>query len=150
MFQFIFGRYVNVFGIFPNLILIVVVYLGGLGRIIYVELIGFLFGLMWDVFSVDIFGVRALMFTVIGYLVGKFCGDFNFDKIFAQFVVVLFANVVYWFCFELIHFIIIGKVNYMLFFVDVLCCMKIIVTVLATPIVFYVLGLTDDKRCVAK
>ncbi|GMO67288.1 MAG: rod shape-determining protein MreD [Endomicrobiia bacterium] len=140
MIQFIFGKYLNVFGIFPNFILIIIVYLGVSKKIIDVQLMGFLFGLTWDVFSTDIFGIRALMFTVIGYLIGKFFIYFDTNKILVQFVVVFFANVVYWFGFSLIHFIIFGNEIYMTSFIDISCYMKVIATVLIAPIVFHVLG----------
>ena len=140
MIQFIFSKYLNFFGIFPNFILIVIVYLGVSKKIIDAQLMGFLFGLTWDVFSTDIFGIRALMFTVIGYLVSKFFGDFDTNRIPVQFVVVFFANVVYWFGFSLIRFIIFGNEVYMASFIDISCYIKIIATVLITPVMFYILG----------
>jgi rod shape-determining protein MreD len=139
MIQFIFGKYLNFFGIFPNFILIVIVYLGVSKKIINAQLMGFLFGLTWDVFSTDIFGIRALMFTVIGYLFGKFFGDFDTNKIPVQFVVIFFANVVYWFGFNLIYFIIFGNEVYMTYFFDISCCVKIIATVLIAPVIFHIL-----------
>ncbi|MDR1784686.1 MAG: rod shape-determining protein MreD [Endomicrobium sp.] len=141
--QFVFGKYLSVFGIFPNFILIVVAYLGVSKKIINAQVMGFLFGLTWDAFSTDIFGTRALMFTVIGYLIGKFCRDFDMNKILVQFLVILLANIVYWLGFGLIHFTILGNESYMTSFIDGVCCVKVIVTVLIAPIVFHVFGMIN-------
>jgi rod shape-determining protein MreD len=148
MIQFIFGKYLGIFGIFPNFILIVIAYLGVSKKTIDAQLMGFLFGLTWDAFSIDIFGIKALMFTIIGYLIGKFCGDFYANKILSQFVVVFSANVIYWLGFDLIHFIILGSESYMASFTDVSFYMEAVVTVLIAPTVFHILGMLYNRRAV--
>jgi len=130
--QFIFGRYIGIFGVFPNFILLAVVYLGISKRTICAQLLGFLFGLSWDVFSTDIFGIRAVMFTVAGYLSGKIFKNFDVDKVFSQFVIVFFVNIVYWLGFGLIHFIVLGSGGW----ISLLDCAKIAVTILFAPVVF--------------
>lgn len=137
--QFFLGRYVNVYGIFPNFILILIVYLGLSKGIMNAQLTGFLFGLTWDVFSTDIFGIRAVMFAVIGYFAGRFCGSFDREKTLTQFVIVFFASIVYWAGFSLIYFVVSGGENYAFSLTILSILVKIIITVLFAPLVFYIL-----------
>jgi rod shape-determining protein MreD len=143
MFQFFFGRYINICGVFPNFILIFVVYLGLSKAIISAQLMGFLFGLTWDVFSTDIFGIRTVMFAVIGYLVGRFCRNFDREKIFTQVVIVFFAGAVYWLGFSLIYFIFSDNGNCMLSLSVLSVSSKIVTTALFAPLVFYILEKVD-------
>ncbi|MDR0800103.1 MAG: rod shape-determining protein MreD [Endomicrobium sp.] len=141
--QFFFGRYINVCGIFPNFILIFIIYLGLSKGIVNAQLTGFLFGLTWDVFSTDVFGIRAVMFTVIGYFAGRFCRDFDREKTFTQFIIVFFAGIVYWAGFSLIYFVISGGGNYAFPFVILSVFVKIVITALFAPLVFYILDKID-------
>jgi rod shape-determining protein MreD len=143
MFQFFFGRHINVCGIFPNFILIFVVYLGLLKGIINAQLMGFLFGLTWDAFSTDIFGIRTIMFTVIGYLAGRFCRNFDVEKVFTQVVIIFFAAAIYWLGFSLIYFIFPDKGNCVLSFSILSVSSKIVITAVFAPIVFYILEKMD-------
>ncbi|MCL1972993.1 MAG: rod shape-determining protein MreD [Endomicrobia bacterium] len=139
--QFFFGRYINVYGIFPNFILIAVVYLGlSRGRLTG-ETMGFFLGLTWDAFSTDVFGVRAIMFTVIGYFAGMMNKSFDKDQIFTQIIVVFFANVIYWAGFSLLYYIIPeGSSSYTPFVITMQGSIKIAVTVVITPVIFYILN----------
>jgi rod shape-determining protein MreD len=143
MLQFFFGRYINVYGIFPNFILIFVVYLGLSKGIINAQLMGFLFGLTWDVFSTDIFGVRTVMFTVIGYLTGRFYGNFYEKKFFTQVVITFFSDAVYWLGFGLIYFIFSDNRNCVFSFSILSVFLKIVVTAVFSPLVFYILEKID-------
>jgi rod shape-determining protein MreD len=151
MLQFFFGRYINVYGIFPNFILIFVVYFGLSKGIINAQLMGFLFGLTWDVFSTDIFGVRTVMFTVIGYFTGRFFRNFDRKKKFTQFVIMVFAGAVYWSGFGLIYFIFSDNGNCAFSFSILSIFSKIIVTAMFAPLVFYILEKIDaiyrELRC---
>jgi rod shape-determining protein MreD len=141
--QFFFGKYFNVFGFFPNFILILIVYLGLTRGVVSAEIIGFLFGITWDVFSTDVFGIRAVMFTIVGYLVGMVKKDFDKDSLSAQFVIVLFVNVVYWFGFSIIYWILpVGEVGHSSF-ITIQSIFKILLTALFTPIVFFLLDRLD-------
>ncbi|MDR3274922.1 MAG: rod shape-determining protein MreD [Endomicrobium sp.] len=137
--QFFFGKYINIYGIFPNFILIVIVYLGLSKGIIDAELTGFLFGLTWDVFSSEVFGVTAVMFTVIGYFAGRIHRNFNREKVFTQFVIVFFASIIYCLGANLFYFIFTDNRNYAVSFIAKPGFVNIIVTVFAAPVVFYIL-----------
>jgi len=118
----------------------VVVYLALSKEKIIAELMGFLFGLTMDVFSIGIFGLKAVIFTIIGYVFGRVFIYFDKNKIFVQFVIVLFANVVYLLSVGLIYFLLSeGKVGDLSS--NILPnCVKAIVTAASAPIVFYVLN----------
>ncbi len=140
--QFFFGKYLNIDGIFPNFILIAVVYLGLKRGQLPAEVMGFLLGLTWDAFSTDVFGVRAIMFTVIGYFSGMLSSSFDKEQVYTQLVVVFISSIVYWLGFSLIYFIIPeGAGSYTPFVVSLYGSLKIGLTVLIAPIVFAVLNL---------
>jgi rod shape-determining protein MreD len=136
--QFFFGKYLNIDGIFPNFILIAIVYLGLSEGKMSAQLMGFLLGLTWDAFSTDVFGVRVIMFTVIGYFTGALNKNFDKDQIFAQVILVFAACIVYWLGFSAIYFVIPeGAGSYSPFVVSLYGSLKIGFTVLIAPAVFF-------------
>jgi len=141
--QFFFGQYLNIDGIFPNFILIAVVYLALTRGQLSAQLMGFILGLTWDAFSTDVFGVRAVMFTVIGYLAGTLSRNFDKDQVFTQFIMVFFASIVYWIGFSLIYFIVPeGAGGYTPFVISTYGSLKIALTVAVAPLVFFALDFT--------
>jgi rod shape-determining protein MreD len=138
--QFFFSQYFNIYRIFPNLILIFIVYLGLVNGVIPAEVMGFLFGLTWDVFSIDIFGMRTVMLTIVGYFVGTISKSFDKDRLSAQIVVVLLANLIYWLGFSLICWIIpVGESSHPVFIVFQ-TVFKMLATVLFAPVIFFILN----------
>ncbi len=146
--QFFFGKFLNIDGIFPNFILIAIVYLGLSRGQLSAELMGFLFGITWDAFSTDVFGVRVIMFTVIGYFAGMLSKNFDKDQIFTQIVLVFASNILYWFGFSLLYFVIPeGAGSYTPFVISLYGSLKIGLTVLIAPLVFMFLdGITRIGR----
>jgi rod shape-determining protein MreD len=137
--QFFFGKYINICGIFPNLILILIVYLGLTKGFVSAELAGFLFGLTWDIFSTDIFGIRAVVFTIVGYLTGMMNKHFDKDSPLAKIVIVLSANLVYWFGFSFVYWVLPAGESSSSSFITAQAAFKILVTVLIAPIIFFIL-----------
>lgn len=139
--QFFFGKYINFYGIFPNCILIAVVYMGLSRGKLSGEVMGFALGLTWDAFSTDVFGVRAVMFTIIGYFAGMMNKDFDKDQVFTQIIVVFCANIIYWVGFSLMYYIIPeGSASYTPFVITMQGSLKIALTVVIAPIVFFILN----------
>ncbi|MDR0956609.1 MAG: rod shape-determining protein MreD [Endomicrobium sp.] len=136
--QFSFSKYINFFGKFPNFILIFIVYIGLSKGSMFAQLMGFLFGLTWDVFSTDFFGIRTIMFTIIGYFSGKLNKNFDGDKILTQYVVVFLASVVYKLGTNLICYVILSNKDYNFLILD--SSLKIFITVLIAPVIFYILN----------
>jgi rod shape-determining protein MreD len=137
--QFSFGKYINICGIYPNFILILIIYLGFSRGSVNAQLFGFLFGLTWDVLSIDIFGVRAILFVIIGYLVGMFSKSFDGSKVITQFVLVLFGSIIYWLGLTFIYYILSGTFSFTFSLISLSGPMKVIATVSIAPAVFYVL-----------
>lgn len=148
--QFFFGQYLNIDGIFPNFILIAIIYLGLSRGRMSAQCMGFLFGLTWDVFSTDVFGVRTIMFTIIGHMAGGLSKSFDKDQIPTQIVIVLVGNIIYWLGFSLIYLIIPEDFAvYKPFAISLHSTLKVAFTVLIAPVVFFVLNtiIKIGKRC---
>jgi rod shape-determining protein MreD len=137
--QFFFGKYINICGVFPNFILILIVYLGLTRGVVSAEIAGFLFGLTWDVFSTDIFGIRAVIFTIVGYLTGMTNKHFDKDSALAKILIVLSANLVYWFGFSFIYWVLPAGESSSSSFITAQAVFKILVTVPTAPIIFFIL-----------
>jgi rod shape-determining protein MreD len=143
--QFSFGKYLNICGIFPNLISILIVYLGLSKKTINAQILGFLLGLTWDVFSPNVFGVRAIMFASMGYFTGLLSKNFDRDRISTQCVVVLFSNIIYWLGFNFTYYILTNGSSHTSFaFITFRGTLRLIVTVIIAPAVFYILDFLID------
>jgi rod shape-determining protein MreD len=139
--QFSLGKYINICGIFPNFILILIVYLGLSKGAMSAQLAGFLFGLVWDAFSTDIFGARAVIFTIIGYFLGRLAKKFDRDKVYTQFVIVFLAGIAYLLGIGFIYYIAYrgSSCNYNFTSFNLTGAAESIVTALVAPVVFYIL-----------
>ncbi|MDR0486400.1 MAG: rod shape-determining protein MreD, partial [Elusimicrobiota bacterium] len=102
--QFFVGQRINIFSVFPNFILIGVVYTAMMRGKMEAQVLGFFFGLTWDVFAADVFGSRTVMFTIIGYFIGSLKKSFDIDQVFTQIFVIFSASLVYWAGFNLISY----------------------------------------------
>ena len=87
--QFVIPKYMpfNIWMIYPNFILMFVVYTALNKGIMKGQLTGFFYGLTWDVLATDIFGVRTLSFTIAGYLAGSFNKKLNKNQPLTQIIV---------------------------------------------------------------
>jgi len=145
--QFSFGQFLSIGGVFPNFILIAIVFIALFDGQIPAEILGFILGLTWDVFSTDVFGVRAVLFASLGYFIGMLRNSFERDQMFAQFTVVLLASVAFWVGFSVIITIlpegVSGAAPFEVAFSGIL---KVVVTVLITPIVFAFLKILLPRR----
>ncbi|MDR2616412.1 MAG: rod shape-determining protein MreD [Endomicrobium sp.] len=139
--QFFLNQYLNVFGISPNFILVLIVCIGLMKGSFDAQIIGFWFGFTWDVFSTDIFTTRAMLFTMLGYFSGKLDKKFDADNIFFQCAIVLVTSLVYNLGIYLVSCIIMqNNVLWCSSNISVLKSIsKILATVAITPFVFYVL-----------
>ncbi|MDR0977637.1 MAG: rod shape-determining protein MreD [Endomicrobium sp.] len=140
IFQFCFSSYISICGIFPNLILILVVYTGLSYGIISAEIAGFLFGLVWDAFSADVFGVRTIIFTCVGYLSGLVYKKFDKDSFFTQIILILLANIIYCFGFIFIYCVFCTGEGAVSCFISVQTILNMLATVLFAPVIFFILG----------
>jgi rod shape-determining protein MreD len=137
--QFFVGKYINIEGIFPNFVLIAVVFLGLFRKGAASLIISFLFGLTWDVFSMDIFGIRAVIFTIIAYFSGILVNNFLRDKIPVQCAVIFFASFVYSISFNFIFYVLSLHENGY-FYIYFSGFLKNALTTIVAPAVFWLLN----------
>ncbi|MDR2676669.1 MAG: rod shape-determining protein MreD [Endomicrobium sp.] len=136
--QFFFSKYISIYKISPNFVLVAIIYIGLSRGIIYAEIMGFLLGLTWDAFSSEVFGMKAMMFTIVGYFSGKIHKKFDHRKIFTQFVVISCASIIYCLGTNLFYFILMNNFNHV-FFLTRLDLVNILATVFVAPPLFYIL-----------
>jgi rod shape-determining protein MreD len=129
--QLFFSQYLNIFGVYPNFILILVVYIGLLKGSLNAQLAGFLFGLTWDTFCTNIFATRAMLFTILGYCSGKLRKKFDEDSIVFHCVIIFIASLSY----------IIIMQDILTYNLDIVLknVSKILINVVVAPCIFYVL-----------
>ena len=94
--QFGWMRYFAPYGLAPNVILVLLIFVGLMRGPFAGELMGFAWGLSWDIMSVDLFGSHALLFTCIGYLSGFLSHKWNESKIVSQVVITGIGSILYW------------------------------------------------------
>jgi rod shape-determining protein MreD len=94
--QFSWAKYFVIFGLFPNVILLMLLFIGLTRGSTAGQLLGFSLGLTWDVLSVDLFGSHAFLCTVVGYLSGKLARKWDESKIATQVIIAGFASVFFW------------------------------------------------------
>ena len=106
MFLQIFGiPFISFSNIGPNIIVILLVYFALINGQIYGSILGFLFGIFFDLLSGGILGSSMFALTAAGFLTGYF---YNPNKIEANFTslnfafVVFLASIIYFFLFTLI------------------------------------------------
>lgn len=89
-------QYLALYGIAPNIILLSLIFAGIMEGPVTGQILGFFFGLGWDVVSVDLFGSNAFLLTCIGYGAGWLHKRWDESKISAQIVLALSASVLFW------------------------------------------------------
>ena len=82
--QSVFSLYLPLFGLVPELVLISVVYFSLKQGAIFGEFYGFVAGIILDVFSLQIFGLRSFLFTIVGFSVGSYSHKLDESKIKVQ------------------------------------------------------------------
>jgi rod shape-determining protein MreD len=84
------------YGIAPNFILVLLIFLGLMRGSFAGLIMGFLWGISWDIMSVELFGSHALLFTCLGYLAGFLSHKWNESKIISQIVITGISSVLFW------------------------------------------------------
>jgi rod shape-determining protein MreD len=94
--QIVFTRYLTVFEVSPQLLLLFVVAHGFLCGPIMGEVLGFSWGLISDTMGVNLFGLQALLLALTGYLAGSMRRRVASDRPTAQFVTAFIVSFFYW------------------------------------------------------
>ncbi|MFH1783971.1 MAG: rod shape-determining protein MreD [bacterium] len=92
IFQTTLASYLALFGVKPDMLLIIVVYLGFKRGPMFGQMGGFLSGFMEDMFTGNLIGINALSKTIIGNLTGHLKGQLAFENAVTQIVMIAVAT----------------------------------------------------------
>ncbi len=143
--QFIIPKYFSAINIYPNFILVYIVYTGLNKGSIKGQFTGFFYGLFWDILATDIFGIRALTFTISGYLSGRFNKKLDKNQPLTQIIVILLALVVVQFITSFIYLLVHTETTYPYFEITYRTWGQILCNIILTPILFKVMNFTENK-----
>ncbi|MBQ3834247.1 MAG: rod shape-determining protein MreD, partial [Elusimicrobia bacterium] len=138
--QFVLPKYVpfNLWLFYPNFILIFIVYIALNKGAMKGQLTGFFYGLTWDILATDIFGVRALSFTIAGYLAGIFNKKFDKNQPLTQIMVTAIGLIVTQLVIDFVYIVMpLSDTQYIPGFeLSFLSLLNILVNLILAPIVF--------------
>jgi rod shape-determining protein MreD len=137
----------NIWMVYPNFILMFIVYVALNKGIMKGQTIGFLYGLTWDVLSTDIFGVRTLSFTIAGYLAGSFNKKLNKNQPLTQIIVMAIGLIVTHLILNITYIIMPASetVYVQNFELSYLIIFNILINLILTPIIFKIFLLIDKR-----
>lgn len=140
-------RYFSFYGLAPDIVLIMLVFISLLRGPFVGELMGFFWGLAWDAMSVNMFGARSLSLLCVGFGVGFLSRKWDEKKISSQILLTGLASLSYYLLLGGIHqvFAPIGErfaFNYIVFY-------QIVYNMLLAPLIFFAgLGLLSRLNLV--
>ena len=143
--QFIVPKYLAIVNFYPNFILIYIVYIGLNRGSIKGELTGFFYGLIWDILSTDIFGIRALTFTISGYISGRFNKKLDKNQVLTQIIVMFLSLVVVQFGTSLIYLIVHTETSYPYFEISYNTWFQFLCNLILAPILFKFMSYIGNK-----
>ncbi|MBO7611803.1 MAG: rod shape-determining protein MreD [Elusimicrobia bacterium] len=147
--QFVIPKYMpfNIWMVYPNFILMFIVYVALNKGIMKGQTIGFIYGLTWDVLSTDIFGVRTLSFTIAGYLAGSFNKKLNKNQPLTQIIVMAIGLIVTHLILNITYIIMPASETIYIqnFELSFLIIFNILINLILTPIIFKVFLLIDKR-----
>ena len=147
--QFVIPKYMpfDIWSLYPNFILMFVVYTALNKGIMKGQTIGFVYGLTWDILSTDIFGIRALSFTIAGYLAGSFNKKLNKNQPLTQIIVMALGLIVTQLILTVTYIIMPAseKIFVQNFELSYLIIFNILVNLILTPFIFKGFLFVDTK-----
>ena len=145
--QFVIPKYMpfNIWMLYPNFILMFVVYTALNKGIMKGQLTGFFYGLTWDVLSTDIFGVRTLSFTIAGYLAGSFNKKLNKNQPLTQIIVMAIGLIITHLILNVVYLILPESETVFVqsFELSYLLIFNIIVNIVLAPLIFKIFLFID-------
>ena len=138
--QFVLPKYFNFNNIYPNFIMMYVVFIALNKGSMNGQISGFIYGFTWDVLSTDIFGLRALTLTICGHLAGKFNKKLNIDRALVQIMLMFVCLVITQISFILLYLIIPNDFGNRTLFANYNILISVLLTLILTPFVFKVLN----------
>jgi rod shape-determining protein MreD len=135
--QFSLAKYAAPMGLFPNVILVGLVFIALARGPLVGQLMGFAWGISWDAFSVDTFGSHALALTCIGFFAGQLKKQWNESKFITQMTLIGIASVLFLLELVIIHTIFdssekLGIWNY-------ISCIQVLYNMIIAPVIFWII-----------
>lgn len=143
--QFVLPTYISFNGIYPNFILIFIVFIAINKGPMKGQLTGFLYGLTWDFLSTDIFGLKTLAFTISGYLAGQFNRKLNKEQPLTQIIVTGICLIITHALTSLVHMIMPEEIISSPFELTHFVWISIILNLALTPFIFKLLASIRKK-----
>ena len=147
--QFVIPKYMpfNIWMVYPNFILMFVIYTALNKGIMKGQTIGFLYGLTWDILSTDIFGIRALSFTIAGYLAGSFNKKLNKNQPLTQIIVMAIGLMVTQLILNITYIIMPAseKIFVQNFELSYMIIFNMLVNLILTPLIFKMFLFIDGR-----
>jgi len=110
---------------------------------VFGEFYGFLSGVFLDIFSVSIFGLRSLVLTILGFLLGKMSHKVDETKIKVQSLLCFFVLSFYYSFIFIFSKIFSQKSPYLMGYTVILG--RIVINCLFTPLIFKLLNLLTKR-----
>jgi len=147
--QFVVPKYMpfNIWIIYPNFILMFIIYTALNKGIMKGQITGFIYGLTWDILSTDIFGVRALSFTIAGYLAGNFNRKLNKNQPLTQIIVMIVGLVITQLILNIVYMIMPATDTIFVqnFELSYSVLSNIVINLILTPIIFKIFLFVDER-----
>ena len=147
--QFVIPKYMpfNIWMVYPNFILMFIVYTALNKGIMKGQTIGFFYGLTWDILSTDIFGIRTLSFTIAGYLAGSFNKKLNKNQPLTQIIVMAIGLIVTHLILNITYIVMPAseKVFVQNFELSYMAIFNILINLILTPLIFKIFLFIDRR-----
>jgi rod shape-determining protein MreD len=126
----------------PDLFLIFIIYIGCFKGSFKGQTLGFVVGIIKDIFSMSVFGTNAFIFTIIGYLAGNISINLDRKKIFIKMFLTFIFSYIYILLFYVVQFVFGNKfkINY-----NPLILIKPFINILFVPVCFFVFKKFDKS-----
>lgn len=127
-------------GILPDLAFLVVIYFTFLSGSLEGELLGFLLGLEFDILSSTPFGFYTFVFTLFGYLLGKFKGVIQLDIVLIPLLITTVSMIARWIL-MLFFTLFLGLESASAQLLQLPQLFQGLISIVISPVIFFVLGL---------
>ncbi len=134
-------------GIVPNLLIVVTAACGFMWGDITGLVVGFISGLLTDIFFGDAIGMYAMIYMYIGYMNGKFSGIFFPEDIKLPMALILISDLFYGILTYLLLFMLRSRFSFRLYFINVILpeiVYTILVTLLLYPIILWIYNRLEE------
>jgi len=144
--QFVLPKYFSLTDIYPNFIIMYVLFIALNKGTMSGQITGFIYGFTWDVLSTDIFGVRALTLTICGHFAGKFNKKLNKDQALVQILLMFMCLVITQISLIFLYFIIPNDFGNRTLFSNYNGLVSVLLTLILTPLFFKILNYFYDTK----